>query len=151
VNISDILTSTSYSNVVATTAMIVAIVAVPAGGYLSYHFAIKGEKRKEWNSIVEPILDYLEGHQNLLTKKKCPDHTLHSFPSKNWDAAVRRVHSGNPEQKLKEYVNILNEIRKSPAPLQFFGQTESDREDWVDNYPLGIKALNELICILSLK
>lgn len=44
-----------YSDLVATTAMIVAIVAVPASGYLSYHYAIKGEKRKEFNLVADTI------------------------------------------------------------------------------------------------
>lgn len=58
-NIPDILTSTLYSNGVATIAMIVACVAVPASGYFSYKFAIKGEKRKEWNAIADPIMRQL--------------------------------------------------------------------------------------------
>lgn len=34
----------TYNDCVATIAMIVAVIAVPATGYLSYYFAIKGEK-----------------------------------------------------------------------------------------------------------
>ncbi|EDT5054728.1 hypothetical protein NYD00_000766 [Salmonella enterica subsp. enterica] len=45
----------SYSDIVATVAMIVAFVAVPASAYLSYHYAIKGERRKEYNSVVFPV------------------------------------------------------------------------------------------------
>lgn len=44
-----------YSDLVATSAMIVAIVAVPASGYLSYHYAIKGERRKEFNLVADAI------------------------------------------------------------------------------------------------
>lgn len=44
-----------YSDLVATTALIVAIVAVPASGYLSYHYAIRGEKRKEFNIVADSI------------------------------------------------------------------------------------------------
>lgn len=47
-----------YSDIIATVAMIVSISAVPASGYLSYRYAIKGEKRKEWNAIAEPVIDY---------------------------------------------------------------------------------------------
>jgi hypothetical protein len=39
----------SYSDIVATIAMIVSITAVPASGYFSYHFAIK--EKKERNSM----------------------------------------------------------------------------------------------------
>lgn len=49
----------SYSDIVSTIAMIVSITAVPASGYLSYRYAIKGEKRKEWNQIASPIRDKL--------------------------------------------------------------------------------------------
>ena len=44
-----------YSDLVATSAMIVAIVAVPASGYLRYQYAIKGEKRKEYNTIADAL------------------------------------------------------------------------------------------------
>ena len=44
-----------YSDLVATAAMIVAIVAVPTSGYLSYHYAIRGEKRKEFNVVADAI------------------------------------------------------------------------------------------------
>ncbi|HCR2009148.1 hypothetical protein QMN93_18960 [Enterobacter sp. R-1.6.2] len=36
-------------------ATMVAFVAVPASGYLSYHYAIKGEKRKEWNVLASRV------------------------------------------------------------------------------------------------
>ncbi|HHH3882948.1 TPA: hypothetical protein ACPZEW_000920 [Klebsiella quasipneumoniae subsp. similipneumoniae] len=52
----------TYSDCVATIAMIVAVIAVPATGYLSYYFAIKGEKRKEWNQVSIPIREKLISH-----------------------------------------------------------------------------------------
>ncbi|EKF7340775.1 hypothetical protein O0L88_001321 [Klebsiella pneumoniae] len=52
----------TYSDCVATIAMIVAFIAVPATGYLSYYFAIKGEKRKEWNQVSIPIREKLISH-----------------------------------------------------------------------------------------
>lgn len=52
----------TYSDFVATIAMIVAVIAVPATGYLSYYFAIKGEKRKEWNQVSIPIREKLISH-----------------------------------------------------------------------------------------
>lgn len=39
--------------------MIVACVAVPASGYFSYKFAIKGERRKEWNQLAIPMREKL--------------------------------------------------------------------------------------------
>jgi hypothetical protein len=142
----------SYSDIVATIAIIVSITAVPASGYFSYRYAIQGEKRKEWNVIVEPMLDYLEGHSLYLSHKKCPDNTFHRFPSKNWDAAIRRVKDPEQAQRtLAGYRKILNEIRDSPAPVMYFGQHESEREEWIDRYPEGSEKLNELMKILALK
>jgi hypothetical protein len=36
----------SYSDVVATIALFVSFIGTFASGYISYHYAIKGEKRK---------------------------------------------------------------------------------------------------------
>lgn len=47
-----------YSDVVATIAMIVSVVAVPASGFISYKVAVKGEKLKEWNALAEPVYDF---------------------------------------------------------------------------------------------
>ena len=44
-----------YSDLVSTAAMIVALIAVLASGYLSYHYAIKGERRKEFNAVADAI------------------------------------------------------------------------------------------------
>jgi len=74
VNILDMLTSDSYSNIVATIAMIVAFVAVPASGYLSYHFAIKGEKRKEFNAIADIIRAKLREQTRMISLGYYPGH-----------------------------------------------------------------------------
>ncbi|XWJ90323.1 hypothetical protein ACRARH_26130 [Phytobacter ursingii] len=55
----DLLTPEKYSDTVATIAFIVSIIAVPASGYFSYKYAIKGEKRKEWNILAVPIREKL--------------------------------------------------------------------------------------------
>ncbi|KIS42740.1 hypothetical protein [Kosakonia radicincitans] len=44
-----------YSDIVATIAMIIAVIAVPASGFVSYRYAIKGERRKEFNAIADVI------------------------------------------------------------------------------------------------
>lgn len=45
----------TIDRILAIIATITAFIAVPASGYLSYHYAIKGEKRKEWNLAATPI------------------------------------------------------------------------------------------------
>ena len=56
----------SYSDIVATIAMIVSITAVPASGYFSYRYAIKGEKRKEFNAISDIIRQKLREQLRLI-------------------------------------------------------------------------------------
>lgn len=65
-NIMDVLSSASYSDIISTTAMIVAVIAVPASGYLSYHYAIKGERRKEFNAAADPIRQKLREQIRLV-------------------------------------------------------------------------------------
>lgn len=61
-----------YSNIVATIAIIVSVIAVPASGYLSYHYAVKGEKRKEFNNIADKIRNKLQEQKILLAKNHYP-------------------------------------------------------------------------------
>lgn len=56
----------SYSDIVATIAMIVSITAVPASGYFSYRYAIKEEKRKEFNAISDIIRQKLRDQLRLI-------------------------------------------------------------------------------------
>lgn len=45
----------SYSDVVATLALLISMLATFLSGYLSYRFAIKGEKRKEFNAAADKV------------------------------------------------------------------------------------------------
>ncbi|HDL7186380.1 TPA: hypothetical protein PXM64_001033 [Yersinia enterocolitica] len=76
VNIMDVLASASYSDIIATIAMIVASVAVPASAYASYHYAIKGERRKEFNSVAEPIMMSLFEQFNSVSEGYFPSNKL---------------------------------------------------------------------------
>ncbi|EOF8196231.1 TPA: hypothetical protein RM800_003976 [Yersinia enterocolitica] len=76
VNIMDVLASASYSDIIATIAMIVAFIAVPASGYISYHYAIKGERRKEFNSVAEPIMMSLFEQFNSVSEGYFPSNKL---------------------------------------------------------------------------
>ncbi|MFV8932040.1 hypothetical protein [Serratia fonticola] len=68
----DFIASASYSDIVATIAMIVAVVAVPASGYISYHFAIKGERRKEFNLVADPMAELLILQNNKIKEGELP-------------------------------------------------------------------------------
>lgn len=44
-------------------AIIVSFIAVPASGYLSYRYAVIGEKRKEFNAVADVIRQKLREHR----------------------------------------------------------------------------------------
>lgn len=47
-------------------AIIVSFIAVPASGYLSYRYAVIGEKRKEFNVVSDVIRQKLREHERHL-------------------------------------------------------------------------------------
>lgn len=49
----------TIDRILSISSIIVSCIAVPASGYLSYRYAIRGEKRKEWNLIAAPIRERL--------------------------------------------------------------------------------------------
>lgn len=53
-------------------ATIVSVVAVPASGYLSYRYAIKGEKRKEFNAVTDSLRFKLREQLRLLDENLYP-------------------------------------------------------------------------------
>ena len=61
-----------YSDTVATIAMIVSITAVPASGYLSYRYAIKGEKRKGFNLAADSLRYKFREQLRLLEQNLYP-------------------------------------------------------------------------------
>ncbi|HIC8437260.1 TPA: hypothetical protein ACW7QV_003355 [Citrobacter braakii] len=66
----------SYSDVLATIAIIVSVVGTFASGYISYHFAIKGERRKEFNAIADQITLSLDHQQESADRGHYPNKTL---------------------------------------------------------------------------
>lgn len=62
----------SYSDIVATIALFISITAVPVSGYLSYRYAIKGEKRKEFNGVTEPLRHKFREQLRLLDENLYP-------------------------------------------------------------------------------
>ena len=84
----------SYSDIVATIAMIVSITAVPASGYFSYHFAIKGEKRKEFNAISDVIRQKLR--EQLLRMEYFPVAEMYQYHS---ERLIRSLISASPKTR----------------------------------------------------
>ena len=129
-----------YSDIVSTIAMIVAIVAVPASGYLSYRYAIKGEKRKEWNVLVEPLLLILEEQRSACGRGVMSKHDRKDaiFPYTSINAIKRRI-SG---RDLKSFNTKYSEYHRLKALM-----TESGEKP----YARMILAIDELLPLLKLK
>ncbi|EMR0589777.1 TPA: hypothetical protein I8196_003140 [Citrobacter freundii] len=66
----------SYSDVVATLALLISVLGTFLSGYFSYRFAIKGEKRKEYNSVADKITLALMEQRARAVSGKYPDKTL---------------------------------------------------------------------------
>ncbi|MEG7408324.1 hypothetical protein V6E05_01050 [Citrobacter freundii] len=62
----------SYSDIVATIALLVSVFGTFASGYISYHYAIKGERRKEYNSVADQITLSLLSQMSSATDGKYP-------------------------------------------------------------------------------
>lgn len=56
-------------SIIATTA---SFIAIPASGYLSYRYAIKGERRKEFNNIADPLREKFRGQLSFLEENIYP-------------------------------------------------------------------------------
>lgn len=58
----------TIDRILSIVAIIVSFIAVPASGYLSYRFAVKGEKRKEFNAVSDAIRLKLREQKRLLAQ-----------------------------------------------------------------------------------
>lgn len=124
----------TYSDTVSTIAMIVAFVAIPASAYLSYSYAIKGERRKEWNAIAEVLLSHYEQ-----VHKEAEDNCTYSTTTIPIDEFVRIQRRMTASEK--------KEFRKLVATIVKLRNTKPDTER---NLKLASSA--ERICkILKLK
>lgn len=102
-----------YSDAVATIAMIVSITAVPASGYFSYRYAIKGEKRKEFNSVADPLREKLRKQIKLIKQNLVPDGRLVSISDEEFelliDVTQKRGRAGLAH-RIQKYKTSLDTI-----------------------------------------
>ncbi|MGP0820059.1 hypothetical protein ACJ8PU_09015 [Serratia sp. CY81489] len=119
-NIPDILTSAIYSNSVATIAMIVSLVAVPASGYLSYHYAIKGERRKEFNAVSDPIRQKLREQLRLIEQGYNPRQNNTVIDDCEFDLFID-ISSYRVRDKLKRLVKDYHEAMQSCGVTNEYG------------------------------
>lgn len=62
----------TIDRIISLIAIIISFVAVPASGYLSYKFAINGEKRKEFNLIADEMRKILRWQKVSLADGRYP-------------------------------------------------------------------------------
>lgn len=98
----------TYSDTVSTIAMIVAFVAIPASAYLSYSYAIKGERRKEWNAIAEVLLAHYEQ-----VHKEAEDNSTYSTTTIPIDEFVRiqRRMTVSEKKEFRDLVALIVKLR----------------------------------------
>ncbi|MGM8465509.1 hypothetical protein ACS6GF_23555 [Enterobacter cloacae] len=98
----------TYSDTVSTIAMIVAFVAIPASAYLSYSYAIKGERRKEWNAIAEVLLSHYEQ-----VHKEAEDNSTYSTTTIPIDEFVRiqRRMTVSEKKEFRDLVALIVKLR----------------------------------------
>ncbi|MCK1075557.1 hypothetical protein MX032_06475 [Enterobacter cloacae subsp. cloacae] len=100
----------TYSDTVSTIAMIVAFVAIPASAYLSYSYAIKGERRKEWNAIAEVLLAHYEQ-----VHEEAEDNSTYSTTTIPIDEFVRiqRRMTASEKKEFRDLVALIVKLRNS--------------------------------------
>ncbi|EMO3562329.1 MULTISPECIES: hypothetical protein [Klebsiella pneumoniae complex] len=111
----------SYSDIVATIAMIVSITAVPASGYFSYHFAIKGEKRKEFNVISDVIRQKLREQLRLIENGVFPGGGNVSISQREIDTFIDISSTKNKKhlsELWSEYQRSLQNSIDASDPLK---------------------------------
>ena len=132
-------------------ATIVSLVAVPASGYFSYRYAIKGEKRKEWNALVEPVLSSLEEINHFWLKEQ--DVHVNHIPLDNIERLRRRMTTSERakfDTTWEELESVIRTIKSSPAPLMWSADG-SHKEPWESPYPLGVVVSAKLLKLLRLR
>ncbi|KLF39119.1 hypothetical protein [Klebsiella aerogenes] len=111
----------SYSDIVATIAMIVSITAVPASGYLSYRHAVKGEKRKEFNAISDIIRQKLREQLRLIECGVFPGGGNLFISQREFDAFIDISNIKNKKHLSKlwnEYQSSLQNSIDDRDPLK---------------------------------
>jgi hypothetical protein len=112
----------SYSDIVATIAMIISISAVPASGYLSYHFAIRGEKRKEFNSVADLLRVKLRKQISLLDQNIYPASGKDGIDDEEFDALMDVARSADLD-RISKLVDAYRKALKDCSARSEYGHS----------------------------
>jgi hypothetical protein len=108
----ELFTPEKYSDTVATIALIVSVIAVPASGYFSYKYAIKGERRKEFNAVADSLRVKLREQKSLLGQDIYPASGNDRIDSREFDALIdvaKKNESIAISHLVDNYQRILSE------------------------------------------
>lgn len=108
--------SLNYSEIVASISLVGTVIGIPVSAYCSYHYAIKGERRKEWNTLSEPILSYF--FTNIAAHKAGDFSGVSELP-------LEKIHLLSQRFSTKEilaftplftrYMEIINKVKSTPS------------------------------------
>lgn len=100
----------TIDRILSAIAIIVSFIAVPASGYLSYRYAIRGERRKEWNAIAEVLLAHYEQ-----VHKEAEDNSTYSTTTIPIDEFVRiqRRMTASEKKEFRDLVALIVKLRNS--------------------------------------
>lgn len=105
----------TIDRILSAIAIIVSFVAVPASGYLSYRYAVRGERRKEWNAIAEVLLAHYEQvHKHYeQVHKEAEDNSTYSTTTIPIDEFVRiqRRMTASEKKEFRDLVALIVKLR----------------------------------------
>ncbi|MEY0256359.1 hypothetical protein AB7X32_21660 [Morganella morganii] len=130
----------SYSDIMSTIATIIAFIAIPATYYNGVRLGRVNDKRKEFNTVAEPMLIILEEHIDYLKSGRKPQVISifcgSLFPQETLSALRRRL----SEKQVNEMDKRINQYMESIAELNSGG-----------SYDSAIKNASALIRLLRLR
>ncbi|HHA1388848.1 TPA: hypothetical protein ACOEBK_000710 [Enterobacter ludwigii] len=100
----------SIDRILSIIAIIVSFIAVPASGYLSYRYATKGEKRKEFNLVADKIRFKFREQLRLLDQNLYPVTDKFEVTESEIDVFVdvsKKRHSEKIKMAWDAYQNSL--------------------------------------------
>lgn len=75
----------TIDRVLAIIATTVSFIAIPASGFISYRYAILGERRKEFNAVADNIRHKLREHQRHMEQNIYPSGAYIELSQKDFD------------------------------------------------------------------
>jgi len=102
-------------------AVIVSFGAVPASGYLSYKYAVIGERRKEFNAVADTIRQKLREHRRHLEEGIYPSGQYIAITQHNYDSLVD-VSPADSKALVKRLSDVYQQAIENSIELNDYGE-----------------------------